>query len=72
MIMETISDEIKLEISGKMQGNKYIKFKTEKEIFGSRLTRLRDAGKDRWSKSRGLYKCDCGTEKFIDDCLSIH
>ena len=50
-----------------MEGNKFIKFKTEKEIFGSRLTRLRDAGKDRWSKSRGLYKCDCGTEKFIDD-----
>ena len=50
-----------------MQGNKYIKFKTEKEIFGSRLTRLADAGKDRWSKSRGLYQCNCGSKKFIDD-----
>ena len=32
-----------------------------------RLTRLRDAGKDRWSKTRGLYRCVCGTEKEIDD-----
>lgn len=32
-----------------------------------RLTRLRDAGKDRWSKKRGLYRCTCGTEKEIDD-----
>ena len=50
-----------------MQGNKFVKFKTEKEIFGSRLTRIRDAGKDRWSKARGLYQCDCGTQKFIND-----
>ena len=33
----------------------------------TRLTRLRDAGKDRWSKKRGLYRCTCGTEKEIDD-----
>ena len=33
----------------------------------SRLTRLSDAGKDRWSKKRGLYRCTCGTEKEIDD-----
>ena len=33
----------------------------------SRLTRLRDAGKDRWSKARGLYQCECGTQKYIDD-----
>ncbi len=32
-----------------------------------RLTRLRDAGKDKWSKTRGLYRCTCGTEKIIDD-----
>ena len=32
-----------------------------------RLTRLRDAGKDKWSKSRGLYRCTCGTKKEIDD-----
>tara|TARA_Y100000310_G_scaffold179520_1_gene179472 strand:- start:96 stop:458 length:363 start_codon:yes stop_codon:yes gene_type:complete len=33
----------------------------------SRLTRLKDAGKDRWSKARGLYQCECGTQKYIDD-----
>ena len=33
----------------------------------NRLTRLKDAGKDRWSKTRGLYQCACGTQKFIDD-----
>jgi len=33
----------------------------------NRLTRLRDAGKDRWSKTRGLYQCECGTQKFIND-----
>ena len=33
----------------------------------NRLTRLRDAGKDRWSKARGLYQCECGTQKFIND-----
>ena len=32
-----------------------------------RLIRLRDAGKDRWSKKRGLYRCTCGIEKEIDD-----
>jgi hypothetical protein len=32
-----------------------------------RLTRITDAGKDRWSKKRGLYRCSCGTEKEIDD-----
>ena len=32
-----------------------------------RLTRIADAGKDRWSKKRGLYRCSCGTEKEIDD-----
>ena len=32
-----------------------------------RLTRIADAGKDRWSKKRGLYRCTCGTEKAIDD-----
>ena len=33
----------------------------------NRLTRLRDAGKDRWSKARGLYQCECGTQKYIND-----
>ena len=32
-----------------------------------RLTRIGDAGKDRWSKRLGLYRCTCGTEKAIDD-----
>jgi len=32
-----------------------------------RLTRIGEAGKDRWSKRRGLYRCICGTEKAIDD-----
>ena len=35
----------------------------------NRLTRLRDAGKDRWSKTRGLYQCECGKQKFINDYL---
>ena len=33
----------------------------------SRLIRISDAGKDQWSKRRGLYRCICGTEKAIDD-----
>jgi hypothetical protein len=33
----------------------------------SRLTRIGEAGKDQWSKRRGLYRCTCGTEKTIDD-----
>ena len=32
-----------------------------------RLTRIGDAGKDKWSKTRGIYRCVCGTEKEIDD-----
>jgi len=39
----------------------------QKEMNYNRLTRLRDAGKDRWSKKRGFYRCTCGTEKEIDD-----
>ena len=38
-----------------------------KTIPGCRLTRIGDAGKDKWSKTRGIYRCVCGTEKEIDD-----
>ena len=33
----------------------------------SRLTRLKDAGKTKYSKSLGLYQCECGTQKIIED-----
>ena len=38
-----------------------------KTILGCRLTRIAHAGKDKWSKTRGIYRCVCGTEKEIDD-----
>ena len=31
------------------------------------LTRLADAPADNWGHKRGLYLCECGTKKIIDD-----
>ena len=33
----------------------------------NRLTRLSDSGKTKYSKSLGLYRCECGKEKIIED-----
>ena len=33
----------------------------------NRLTRLSDSGKTKYSKSLGLYRCECGEEKVIED-----
>ena len=41
-----------------------------KKEIDSRLTFIRDAGKNKWSQKLGLYRCECGNEKVIL-CYSV-
>ena len=33
----------------------------------NRLTRIHDAGRDKWGAARGLYECECGIKKVVND-----